>query len=61
VFAIWVVFVSADAVVVVGVPVRPGLAKGAAPETSATAKTIAPVRPATEVTASAAGVDQVVS
>jgi hypothetical protein len=33
-----------------GVPVKVGLAKGAAPETSATASVIAPVRPATEVT-----------
>jgi hypothetical protein len=35
VLAIWVVLVSADAVVVVGVPVRPGLAKGARPSVAA--------------------------
>jgi hypothetical protein len=50
VVAICVVLVSAAAVVERGVPVREGLAKGAAPETSATASVIAPVRPATEVT-----------
>jgi hypothetical protein len=33
-----------------GVPEKLGLAKGAAPETSATASVTAPVRPATEVT-----------
>jgi hypothetical protein len=33
-----------------GVPEKVGLARGAAPETSATASVIAPVRPATEVT-----------
>jgi hypothetical protein len=37
----------------VGVPVKVGLARGAAPDTSATARTIAPVRPATEVTGAA--------
>jgi hypothetical protein len=33
-----------------GVPVKVGLARGAASETSATARVTAPVRPATEVT-----------
>jgi hypothetical protein len=36
-----------------GVPEKVGLTKGAAPDTSATARTTAPVRPATEVTGAA--------
>jgi hypothetical protein len=50
VVAICVVLVPPVAVGAVGVPVRAGEAKGAAPEMSATARVTAPVRPATEVT-----------
>ena len=50
VVAIWVVLVPADAVGAVGAPVRAGLASGAAPEMSPTARVTAPVLPATLLT-----------